>query len=306
MGTSLKRIFKSGFVNFWRNGYISLSSMIVMTITLMAIASVVFTGVLLDHTLTELENKVDINVYFVPGVDEEDVLALKDSVEKLPETSSVEYQSEGQVLENFKKRHEDNQITIAALEELDENPLGSQLNISAKSPSQYANIANFLDSQNLSRDGQELIEKINYHDNKDAIDKLSNIIETSDRLGFIIAIVVISIAVLITFNTIRLAIFISRDEIGVMRLVGASTSYIRGPFVVTGIMYGIVSGIVALMLLYPITFWFGASTESFFVGLNLFEYYLTNFFKVAGILIGSGILVGAVSSYLAVRKYIKF
>jgi len=306
MWTSIKRIIRSGVFSFWRNGYISLASLVVMAVTLCVIGSVIFSGVILDEALAQIKNKVDINVYFTTSALEEDILALKASIEKLPETAEVEYLSREDALFAFKERHEDDQITLAALDELEDNPLGAQLNIKAKSPSQYASIDMFLEGQNLSSGGDPLIDEINYHENKEAIDKLSDIIDTVDRLSLIVSIVVIVLSVLITFNTIRLSIFISKEEIGVMRLVGASTMYIRGPFVITGIMYGIVSGIITLALLYPITFWFGTTTESFFNGFNIFGYYVSNFFSIAGIILGSGIAIGAVSSFLAVRRYIKF
>ncbi len=302
--TSVKRIAKSGFFNFWRNGYVSLASVLVMVVTLFVIGSVLLTGVILDYTLQSIKSKVDINVFFVPSANEEDVLSLKRAVENLPEVASVEYQSRELVLAEFKERHDE--TTISALEELEENPLGAQLNITAKDPSQYAGVANYLENQNLSASGEVIIDHVNYNQNREAIEKLSQIITSVDRLGFILAITLIVVSVLITFNTIRLAIFISRDEIGVMRLVGASRSYIRGPFVVTGVMYGLVAGIITLALFYPITFWLGDATKDFFIGLNIFNYYLDNFGEIMLVVLGSGVVIGALSSFLAVRKYLKF
>ena len=110
---------------------------------------------------------------------------------------------------------------------------------------------------------------------------------------------------MITFNTIRLAIYIARDEISVMKLVGAGDSYIHGPFVFEGALYGVVSGIVTLILFYPLTLWLGPITEGFFNEINIFQYYLNNFGQIFLIIMGTGIGLGAVSSYLAVRRYLK-
>jgi cell division transport system permease protein len=110
---------------------------------------------------------------------------------------------------------------------------------------------------------------------------------------------------MIVFNTIRLAIYIAREEIAVMRLVGASNAYIRGPFVFEGMMYGFVSGIITLLLFYPITLWLGPKTEAFFGNINIFTYYAANFPQVFGTILGAGILLGAISSFLAVRKYLR-
>jgi cell division transport system permease protein len=196
---------------------------------------------------------------------------------------------------------------LQALTELDNNPLGASLNIKAKDPSQYQSIADYLGSKPIlsSADGSSIIDKVNYYQNKDAIDKLTKIIDTADRLGSIITIALIIVSILITLNTIRLAIFISKEEISVMRLVGASAAYIRGPFVVVGIMYGAVSGLITLLLFYPITLWLGRATANFFIGMNVFDYYTHNFVQIFFIIMLSGMAIGAVSSYLAVRKYLK-
>ena len=126
-----------------------------------------------------------------------------------------------------------------------------------------------------------------------------------NNVGFWIAILVLVISVIITFNTIRLAIFISRDEISVMRLVGASGRYVKGPFVVSGVLYGIVSATLVIIVFFILTYWVGSLSKNFFVGLDLFDFYLKNFGQIFLIVFGSGIALGAVSSYLAVHKYLK-
>jgi cell division transport system permease protein len=117
--------------------------------------------------------------------------------------------------------------------------------------------------------------------------------------------VFILIAVLITFNTIRLTIYMAREEISVMRLVGASSHYIRGPFVVSGLMYGLASTILALIILLPLSYWAGPYTEALGSGVNIFSYYLQNVPKLALILLASGFAIGSISSYWAVKKYLK-
>src|SRR6185369_12184301 len=113
--------------------------------------------------------------------------------------------------------------------------------------------------------------------NKDAIDRLTAIITSANNLGFALTLFLIVISILITFNTIRLVIYMSRDEIAVMRLVGASEGYIRGPFFVAGALYGFISAIITLILFYPITLWLGKTTANFFIGLNVFSYYASHF-----------------------------
>ncbi len=303
---NLKRIFRTGFFNFWRNGTVSLASVMIMIVTLAFIGFIIFSGAILNTALTELKNKVDVNVTFIPNASEEDILSIKSSLERLPAVSLVTYVSREQALEDFKARHADDQAILAALDELNDNPLGATLNIKATDPSQYSSIAEFLDNgQALSTDGTSIIDHVNYFQNKIAIDKLTNIIHASDRLSIVIAIIFIAISILIAFNTIRLTIYIARDEISVMRLVGASTSYIQGPFIVVGIIYGVVAGITTLFLFLPLTYWLGGVTENFFIGLNIFNYYLHNIPQILLIIIGSGIVIGGLSSVLAIRRYLK-
>ena len=309
--TATKRVIKAGVVGFYRNGFVSLSSILIMTVTLFTIGSVVFLSATLQASLEEIKSKVDVNVYFLTGAQEQDILALAATLRTLPEVKEVEYISRAEALQNFKKRHENDELTLQALQELPDNPLGAVLNIRAKEPSQYEGIANFLKGDLPAQAGSALeggkrniIDEVNYYNNKAAIDKLSNILDSAQRLGFALALSLVIISIIISFNAIRLAIFISRDEIGVMRLVGASNKFIRGPFVVAGVLYGITASLITLALFYPLTYYLGDATERFFSGLNLFRYYLAHFGEFFLIIAGSGIVLGAVSSFLALRRYL--
>ncbi len=303
--TNIKRVIRSGFFNFVRNGFVSLASIFVMFVTLSVIGSLLFTSAVLHSTLDELRDKVDLNVYFVPKTSESDILNIKKSLENLPEVEKVTYVSQDQALAEFTVRHENDQLTLQALSELEESPLGAVLNVKTKEPSQYAGVAEFLQGRNiLGAGGTTIVDKVNYYQNKNAIEKLSNFISTSRTLGLGLTVILVIISVLITFNTLRLVIYVSRDEISVMKLVGASNFYVRGPFVITGILYGLVSGILSILIFYPVVFWLGNYTESFFGGFNLFHYYTSNFGQMFLVVVGSGIVIGAISSYLAVHKYL--
>lgn len=304
--TKVKRIIRTGFFNFWRDSTVSLASVLVMMVTLLVIGLISFSGAILNTTLVELKNKIDINVTFVTTAKEEAILELKHTIESLPEVSIVTYVSREEALTLFKERHVSDQSILSALDELGENPLGAVLNIKARDPAQYASVAEFLEGGNaLSPDTVNIIDRVNYFQNKSAIDKLTKVISSADKLGFALTIFLAIISILIAFNTIRLTIYLARDEISVMRLVGASMTYIQGPFVVLGVIYGVVAGLLTLILLLPLTYWLGATTESFFIGFNIFSYYLRHFLEIAFIIMGSGIFIGALSSALAIRKYLK-
>lgn len=303
-----KRVFISGLQNFFRNGFVSLSSVLVMSITLFIMSSMIFLGGFLEYSLNTIKEKVDVNVYFVTSTPEEDVLSVRKSLETLPEVSSVEYISREQALVSFKERHKDDELTLQAVDELGENPLGASLNIKAKTPSQYAGIAKFLDgtdSNLLSKDGIKIIDKVNYRQNQIIIDRLSLIIDSANAIGLWLAIIFIIISILITFNTIKLTIFMAKDEISVMRLVGASGKYIKGPFVVSGLLCGFISSIIILVISFLFAFFVNKYYGLYFSGFNLFSYFIINFFKIVGIIMGAGIILGAVASYMAVHKYLR-
>ena len=304
--TKLKRVSKTGMFNFWRNGTVSLASVLIMMVTLVVIGFILFGSTILNASLTELRSKVDINVTFIPSAQESDIMHIMKALETLPEVSLVTYVSRQQALDEFKQRHADDQSILAALGELNDNPLGAVLNVKAKDPSQYASVADYLQGQNiLSANNNTIVDHINYFQNKTAIDKLTKLITTAHTLGLAIIIAFIILSLLVSFNTVRLTIYMSKEEIGVMRLVGASTAYIQGPFVVVGIIYGLVAGILTLIIFLPITYWLGQTTQNFFVGLNLFHYYLVHFPQIFIIIVGSGVVLGAVSSFLAIRRYLK-
>ncbi|PJE74190.1 MAG: hypothetical protein COV01_01695 [Candidatus Taylorbacteria bacterium CG10_big_fil_rev_8_21_14_0_10_41_48] len=298
-----KRILKAGFVGFWRNGSVSLSSVLIMTVTLFALGGLIFAGAILRSSLQQIQDKVDVNVYFVPTASEGDITALKSKLESLPEVAVVEYISRDQALENFKVRHVNDEITLQALDELGDNPLGALLNIRAKQTSQYEGIAKFLDSE--SGESGSFIDKVNYYQNKAAIDTLSRIIAGGTTVGFGVTLMLVLISIIIAFNTIRLAIYISREEISVMRLVGANNKYIRGPFVVAGVMYGVVSACITIILFYPATYWVSSITRTFFSGFDMWSYYVSHFGLIFVVIVGTGAVLGAIGSMLAVRRYLK-
>ncbi len=298
--TKIKRVVKVGFVNFWRNGWLSLATILVMVITLFVLGSLIFGRVLLDSTLAQLQDKVDITVYFKTDAQEDEVLAIKDKLAKLDEVQDVSYVSADKALSDFKDRHLNNALIAQSLDELVENPLGANLNIKAKDPAQYESISRFLEASAISS-----IDKINYRQNKTVIDRLSNILKAARTVGFGITLVLSLIAILVAFNTIRLAIYTSKDEITVMRLVGASSRYIRGPFVMVGIMHGVFAALITMVIFYPLLLWLGPLAEQFFGGPNLFAYYVSNFFQLFGILILAGAFLGSLSSLIATRRYLK-
>lgn len=304
--TKIRRVVRSGFVNFWRNGFLSLSSVLVLSIALLVFGGLIFFSTLSESFLNVVREKVDINVYFALNANETDILDLKKTLEKMPEVATTEYVSREESLKRFKEKHQDNTLILQGLEEVGDNPLPAVLTMKAKDPSQYESITKSLADKTF-------IDDINYSRNKVIIDRLSRIIPLVEKTVSVIILVLVVMAVIVTFNTIRVIIFSSRDEIAVMKLVGASNMYVRGPFVVSGVMYGIASAILAIIILGLFAYYMDALYIRFLhaypgdiseIRHILFSYYVGNFRTIFAVIMGSGIVLGAVSSYMAVRRYL--
>lgn len=302
--TVLRRIIRAGLLNFKRSGLVSWAAVLIVTITLSVITIIIFLQAILNFSLSQIKDKVDVTIYFTVGAPEEKIQALQASLAKLPEVREVTYTSAGEALQIFEERHKNDYPTIQALEELGANPLGAYLNVKAKEVSQYESIANFLRSDNALVTGSaSIIDKVNYHQNKVVIDRLSTIISGAQKLGFLLTLLLVIISIIITFNTIRLTIFISKEEIAVMRLVGASKMHIRGPFMIEGAIYGVVASFITMFIFWPATAWVGSNMSNF-LGIDMYSYYLSNFLQIFAILLLSGIILGIISSYLAARRYL--
>ncbi len=273
--TSFQRILRAGAIGVWRNSFISLASIFVMTMTVSIIGSLMFLSALIGQFVSYVENKVDVNVYFVTTAPESAVLDLKAQLEALPEVAFVAYATREENEQTFRARHEDDRDIVGALDELGENPFGASLSIKANDSVQFESIYQFVKDTQDAEVGVPTIDYINYERNKAVIDQLTVVTDYVERFGLIVIIVFVLASIVITFNTIRLAIYSSRDEIGV----------------------------VSLIIFFPLSYALRGASESLF-NADIFSYYLTHLPLFILVLILSGALLGAVSSYLAVRKYL--
>lgn len=302
----LKRMFVAGGKNFTRGGAVSAATVLIMTVTLAIIGSLIFLSALLSFTLSAIKEKVDVSIYFVTTASEADILSVQDTLEKLPQVANITYTSAEDALISFRARHANDQLTLQALDELGGNPLDASLEVRAKDPSEYESIISFIESSPvLSSSGTSIIDRINYAQNKDTIDRLSLAIQATRDIGFAVIILFAVASILIAFATIRLAIYTAKEEIAVMRLVGANNIYIQGPFIVTGIITGVTAVALVLLLLWPATWYVGTKTVEWFGGFNISTYYGSHFVSIFFILLCSGVVLGAVASVLAINKYLR-
>ncbi len=301
MITSLVRVIKSGWLSFWRNKWLSLAAIAMVSLAIFGITSLLLVNVLINSLITNLEDKIDISVYFRLDAPEEKILETRKELVKLDGVRSVEYVSAEEALKRFKEKHRNNQVLMQSLQELESNPLEAALNIKAQAASQYEAIADFFNQTKY----QEIIDKINYLENKAVIARLFSMTKMVRQSGLLILIILTVLAAVVTFNTIRLTIYSVRKEIKVMKLVGASNWFIRGPFLVEGVIYGVVAAIISLLILYPILWYFSPKITAYLPSTDLLYFFQANFLGLFLLQLAVGVVLGSVSSWLAVKKYLE-
>ncbi|MDP2650684.1 MAG: permease-like cell division protein FtsX [bacterium] len=301
MLTTLSRLIKYGTQIFWRQRLLSIATMVVILLALLVFQGLIISGVIANTALNSIQDKIDISIYFKSNASEDEMLRVKSNLEQMVEVSAVEYVSRDKALEAFRQRHKSDETISRAVEALKDNPLSASLNIKAKDPSKYSVIANYLNNNVPG----ELVENITYNQNQVVIDRLASIIQVSRQVGLLAALFLTIVAILVAFNTILLGIYSNRDEISIMRLVGASNIYVRGPFVVMGIIYGVITAIISIALAAPVIWFASPYVKLFIPAMDLREYFTSHFFLLFSYQLLFGIGIGVISSFIAIRRYLK-
>lgn len=301
------RIVKSGTQNFVRNSTLAIAAMAVMVITLTIILFSIVANATFTQTIQSITDKITISVYLKDDVTEKRREQLVTDLRKLSNVKSIEYVSKDEALKRYKKQNEANSDLLVAISQTD-NPLPASLDVKPKDPNRIQEIKDYLEKPEI-KDLQS--DETSYSGERQvAIDKITKATRFFRQAGVVGVIIFAVISMLIIFNTIRMAIFNRRDELNIMRLLGASSSYIRGPFVVETIIYGIVSGILSVVICNTLFVLSPSALEASTVGVLDLQFasdYFTNHFWL--ILISQtaiGIIIGAVSSIVASRRYLKF
>ncbi len=301
MQKSLQRILHVGWTNFKRNRYTSFGTTGIMVLVLVLFSGLMTVNFLSSRIVVNLQEKVDVSAYFKPDLSEDDILSVRSELEALNNVRSVEYISADQALTEFKERHAGDAIIQESLAELDFNPLQASLNIKANDPSQFASIVQFLEGNKF----RSVIDKINYYENEKVIARLQSISGGIQNWGFLMTMVVAIIAVLVTFNTIRLTIYNQRQEIEIMKLVGGSSWQIKAPYLIEGGLYGAFAAVISATIFYPTLFFVSPKIELLMPGVSLMSYFTANIFQFLLLVFSVGIVLGVVSSLVAIRRFLK-
>lgn len=302
-----ERVIKTGAVNFVRNAWLSVAAIAVMVTTLSIVLFSVIASATFNNTIKQLTDKIDISVYIKDSVKDAQRNKLIADLKALPNVKSVQYVSKDEALANYKKDNQGNLDLLLAISQTD-NYLPASIRIKPNDPNKLDSIKQFLDSKEVKdlQDGETSYSG----DRKVAVDKITHATKFFQQAGLIGIIVFTIISMLIIFNTIRMAIFNRRDELNIMRLLGASPWYIRGPFIVETILYGLVAGVVSVLLCNVLFSVSSTTFEASSLGILdikfASDYFTAHYWQILTSQIGIGIVIGAASSYFATRRYLKF
>jgi cell division transport system permease protein len=302
MFTNLKRVLTFAINDFSRNKGISIAAIFVLIIVIMLVTGLFFFHGISDYITSKIQDKIDITAYFKDGTQEQDILNVKDEILKMsPSIKKIEYVSKDQALAIFNENHKDNPVLAQALQEVGDNPFLPSLNITTNGePSQYASVSNILQTSDFSK----LIEKVDYSQKKDIIGKVYSITSNINTFGLILGAILIIIAISVVFNTVKLVIENSKEEISTMRTVGASDWFIRGPFAIQGIIYGLIAFLICILISGISAYFLSPKIGVALPGFDMFEYFLTNWWIFVLIQLGFGMVVGAISALIVVKKHL--
>lgn len=303
MFTSTYRVIKFSFQNFWRNIWLSIITISMLVLTLITVNILFVLNRVTDQAIAFVENRIEVSVYFNENADPTKVTEALTYLRSLPQVKEVSEVTADDALTSFKQRHAQDSAILGSLDELGKNPFGPTLVVKAYSAKDFDSIIQALDNPRF----RDQIRQKDFSDYQSIVGKIRQTTTQIRNGGILLSGIFFFIALLIIFNTVRVAIFIHREEIGIMRLVGASSSFIRAPFLIETILLSLFSIIIVMAIVYPtlafieptFTQYFGSDTK------GLVSYFEQNGWWIFGGEFLALLAVTMGSTILAMRKHLK-
>lgn len=296
------RIFKFSSQDFWRNIWLSIITITILVFTFISISFLIILNVISGTAIKTVEEKVDVSVYFKPEVGENEILSLKSYLSSLPEVKEVQYISKEQALEKFKEMHKDDPVIQKSLEELGKNPLTASFIIKSDNVNNYPKIIEQLDQSEYN----QIVESKNFAEHKEIIGKVSNITDRIKVMGLAVSAIFVIIACLIVFNSVRIMIYTHREEINIMKLVGASNWFVKSPYLIQAVIYSVIACLITIILVYPLAGVINPYISSFFgADFNLIVYLNQHAVQIFGSQLLLIVLLTLISSSIALKRYLK-
>lgn len=311
---STSRVVKYGTIGFSRNIWLSLASTLVMTITLLILFVTVLASAVLSATANTMKDKIDITIFLKPSTSEEILTELSNTLKTdsnvkpdsiIANTSDVE-------LELFIKENSDNAELLDTLnsddmKEIMKNTMQSTIRFKVHDVEHLDSIKSIISNDETFKEYLDPEKTPTYDMNQAEIATISSWANIAKNGGIILGIVFLVVSILVIFNTIRMAIFSRREEIYMMKLVGANKSFIRGPFLVEAQLSGFISGILASTLGYFGFKMIAPTLENYGIDISSINHIFDSSLLVVffAIMIIAGIIIGSFSARLATQKYLR-
>ena len=300
---TLIRIIKFAFQNIARNVWLSVITVSMLVMTLLTVNILLTLNVLANTAVESVEERIDVTVYFKDGTNPDLVAGAQASLIGLSQVRDAVRIAPEEALARFRTRHEDDEAILSALDEVGENPFSYSLVVSARDASDFPTILSALENPSFA----EFIEQKDFEDYEEVIGSISRVTQSVRWLGAVLAAVFLFISILIVINTVRVAIYIYREEISIMRLVGASSAFIRTPFWLEAVIYSLVATFITAGIAYPVLVSLERYADTFFYPANagVLDFYLANGLLIFGLEFLILAVVNILSASLAMRRYLK-
>lgn len=301
------RMLKYGVSNFSRNVWLTVAATAVMTVTLLIIFSTMVARNVLIETVSYISNRVEMSLYLRSDAPENKILDLKSKVEKLSNVTSVRYISSEQARAQQAEQNKQDSDTLEAIKEAS-NKMPATLRINLEDINNTKSLVEFVNSDELYKELRDPMKTPSFQGDKQqqTIGRIGSWVRLAEIGGGVATLVFVVISSLVVFNTIRMAIFNRKDEIHMMKLIGAERSFIRGPFLIEAGIYGVIAAVVATLAGYLLIFSMKDNLIRYEIPVDSTIHILTSYgwLVVLGMM-AIGSIIGISSSFVATRKYLK-
>jgi len=297
---SILRVIKFSLQDIGRNIWLSLVTVLILILTLLSVNLLLAVQAISAAAVATIKEKIDVSLYLRTDAEQDKIMALKARLASLDRIKEVRYVSQEEALAIFNKSHQNDPQIIEALRELDKNPLTPSLVIKPKNIDQFTALIN-----DLNRLDEPIIESRNFEDHQLMLNKINAITNRVSEVGMAVSIIFVIITLLVIYNTVRVAVYTHRGEITIMRLVGASNRFIKAPFLVSSLIYTLVSVLVVVAIFFLFLNLLQPYLETFFAGynFNILTYFIGNFGSIFGWEFVLAAAVNMIASLVAVSKY---
>lgn len=308
------RICNTGLHNLFRNAWLTTAAIAVMTVTLTIVVSALVANFALQEAIDSVAKNLTISVFLEDEAPQQDQDALKANIESQEYVDSVNYKSKQEALEDFQERFQDKPELLEGLAIAEDNVFPASFEIVLNDINKYEEITMIASSEEFDA------VVLQTSDNEQSRDSFNGFIATRrsiNQVSIVLGLIFGSISILVIFNTIRMAIFTRSNEIEIMKLIGATPGYIRGPYLFEASMYGVIAALISISIIYPISVKlarqflegvagdYGSTTINTVIPGGVVNFFTEYWYVVGALVIGAGILIGFVSSVVAMAKYLR-